>query len=277
MRSFTRPSGEYALQIRLTPRRGGAVQLVAAIMTVAIMAVVAPLARAAAPSPTVPRLALDLSRHQVDITTGFTGADLLMFGNLPEAGDLVVVIRGPDRPESMRRKARKLGIWVNTGRATILGAPAYYHIAATAQPAKILPQATRVSEQIGVDTLKMAIKDGDKGATPTQYRDALIRLKQRAGLYGRTILPITIVEHRLFRTSIHFPADVPTGSYHVTAYLIDQGKIVASRTTPLTITKVGLGESIYAFAQKQAAIYGIVAIALAALAGWLAAIAFRKK
>jgi hypothetical protein len=58
-------------------------------------------------------LVADLSSHLIAVTTGFSGTSLLLFGATQGEGDVVVVVRGPDKPETVRRKRRTLGIWVN--------------------------------------------------------------------------------------------------------------------------------------------------------------------
>ena len=62
-------------------------------------------------------LVADLSKHLVAITTGFAGTDVLLFGAVEGDGDVVVVVRGPNHTETVRRKQRQFGIWVNSGRA----------------------------------------------------------------------------------------------------------------------------------------------------------------
>ena len=51
-------------------------------------------------APTGPKaqtLVADLSSHLVSVTTGFAGTDLLLFGAVADEGDVVVVVRGPDK------------------------------------------------------------------------------------------------------------------------------------------------------------------------------------
>jgi len=44
----------------------------------------------------------------------------------------------------------------------------------------------------------------------------------------------------------------------------------------LRVAKAGLGAEIYQFAHRNSALYGIIAILIALLAGWLAGVVFRK-
>ena len=53
-------------------------------------------------------LVADLSRDHIEITTSFSGTRLLLFGATEGVGDVVVVVRGPNRREVIRKKERVL-------------------------------------------------------------------------------------------------------------------------------------------------------------------------
>ena len=84
------------------------------------------------------------------------------------------------------------------------------------------------------------------------------------------------MEGRLFRTTVTFPANVPTGRYTVEVYLFRAGRLLSTATKPLTVRKAGIEASIFDFAHQHAAWYGIIAIVIALMAGWGAGMVFRK-
>ena len=243
--------------------------------------VIAVLLSGSAPARAVEPLVADLSSHLVAITTGFVGTDVLLFGaidavNSKSGTDVVVVVRGPHHGGTVRRKARTGGIWINSGSAKVDDAPSFYRVAATRPLDEIASAAILDRHQIGLDHLAIGIGTKDPGADPAEYRKALIRLKQRQELYGDKVQDIGMLSQRLFRTDMHFPANVPVGTYMVEVYLIADGQVVSAQTTPLVVSKVGIGADIYDFAHQQALAYGIIAILLAVAAGWLAAVAFKR-
>src|SRR5260370_8304669 len=67
-----------------------------------------------APPTRAEGLVADLTNHLIAITTGFTGASVVLFGATDGPGDVVVAVRGPEREMTIRRKNRIAGIWVNT-------------------------------------------------------------------------------------------------------------------------------------------------------------------
>ena len=88
---------------------------------------------------------------------------------------------------------------------------------------------------------------------------------------------VEFIDERLFRTTIDLPAHVPTGEYLVEGMLLVDGEVLSTRTSAaLTIEKAGFSADISTFARTDEALYGIIAIALALVAGWLGSFAFRK-
>ena len=221
-------------------------------------------------------LVVDLSSHVVAITSGFSGANLLLFGAVDGDGDVVVVIRGPGQTELIRRRDRLLGLWINRYQATISGAPSYYQLASTRPLDQIARPAMLDRHGLGIDHLNFQIRRKDSDKTDDDYRQALVRLKKRHGLYGDQSGNISLLAGKLFRTEMNFPANVPTGIYTAEVYLVRDGEIVSAQTTPLIISKIGVGAQIFDIAIHDSALYGLAAVVLAMLAGWLAALAFRR-
>ncbi len=223
-------------------------------------------------------LIADLSKHLVAITTGFTGSDVLVFGAVDGKGDVVVVIQGPPADVVVRRKSRISGIWVNRDSLTFAGAPSFYAVAATGPLAKIVPDPIARQEEIGVDYLRLKPKAGEAPSPQVLavFRRALIRLQARAELYPKEVFRVHLIGNRLFRAEVHFPANVPTGPYTVRVFLLRSGKIIGASSTPLVVNKTGVNAEISAFAREQSILYGLLAVLLAALLGWLAGVVLRK-
>lgn len=220
-------------------------------------------------------LVADLSRHLVRITTGFTGSDVLLFGAVEGRGDVVVVVRGPQGRAIVRRKSPIAGVWVNRERMMFTGVPAYYAVAASGPLEDIVPRTVAERHQIGTDYLRLKT-DARPGPRVAAFRAALIRNQQRRELYASTVGKVSFLGQRLFRTTVHFPANVPTGTYTVQVFLLNAGRIVSAQTTPLAIHKAGLEAELFEFAHRYPAYYGIIAIIVALMAGWGAGLVFRR-
>jgi uncharacterized protein (TIGR02186 family) len=221
-------------------------------------------------------LVADLSNHLIAITTGFTGTDLLLFGATDGPGDVVAVIRGPTGRAIVRRMGRLFGIWVNRDSLDFDEVPSFYAIASSRPLAQLLTAETEQRYGIGLDNLGVQ-PPGD--AAPAEAADmlaALTRIKIRENLFRPEPGKVIFLGGQLFRADFHFPANVPTGSYLVQVLLLRNGKVASAQTTPLIVSKVGVGADVYQFAHRHAGAYGVLAIVIALLAGWMAHLAFRR-
>jgi uncharacterized protein (TIGR02186 family) len=88
--------------------------------------------------------------------------------------------------------------------------------------------------------------------------------------------PTLLTTSGMVCAAIALPTNVPVGTYLVDAYLFDNGIAIAAQTIPLVVSKVGFEADIYNLAQRQGALYGVAAILLALLAGWVAHLLFRR-
>lgn len=246
----------------------------------AVAALIAGLVGAALPDRArAQALVADLSDHLIAITTGFIGTDVLLFGAIEGTGDVVVVIRGPQSQEVVRRKGRVAGLWVNESSVTFTNVPAFYSIATSRPLSQILPPAARQRHEIGFDTLRIApatAADARDEARVEEFRRALIRNKQREELYVEEPGRVVFLGARLFRTRVYFPSNLPTGSYTADVYLVRDGNVVSAQSTPLVVSKVGFGAEVYDIAHEWPLLYGLAAVALALFAGWLAGVVFRR-
>jgi len=221
-------------------------------------------------------LVADLSDHLIAITTGFTGKELLLFGTISDDGDVVVVVRGPNEEVVVRQKDSVAGIWMNVDGMIFNAVPAFYYVAATEGIDFNLPINELQRHQIGVANIRMTPPIGRTAEEIKLFQDSIVRLRQSAGLYSRKPGLVEKRGQRLFRTKVLFPANVPVGTYTIETLLVRDGAVESAQTTPLFVSKVGTGAEIYLMAQNQAAIYGIVSILLAALAGYGANWLFKR-
>jgi len=249
-----------------TPRRR---LLRGALAALAVLALSAPAARAQ-------QIIADLSAHLVAITTGFAGAEVLLFGAVDGDGDVIVTVRGPEGDVVVRRKSQVNGMWINTQSITFSGVPGYYAVAATKPLDEIVTNPVAEREQIGTARLRLTPEANTPPDRAELFRRALLRNMERTALFQPRTAPVRFLGQRLFRANIAFPANVPTGRYTVNVYLVRGGQVVSAATTPLQVSRIGLSAEIYDFAQDRGISYGIIAVAFAGLAGWAASRVFQR-
>ena len=227
--------------------------------------------------PETPDLIVDLSLARVSITSAFQGESILMFGMFDPPGEIVVVVAGPPARETVLRKQRFLGLWLNTGRQSFDDVPAYYAIAAS-QPLQRLLARGAGGEILSLEDRLSTVKPvGERDAALlAQFRSGLVEVKRREGLYPAAIGQVTVQAGRLFRVDLPFPSRLPEGVYEVRAYLLRDGKIVAAVSRPLPVGKVGFSAQLAGWATHEGPLYGLGAILLALFAGWIGGAIVRR-
>ncbi len=222
-------------------------------------------------------LLADLSESEIKITTGFTGAKVLLFGSIEGDGEVVIIVRGPNQTVPVRHKEQAAGIiYVNKRSVAFKDAPSYYHVMSSKPLDDWLPQHTRALFQIGVEHLKLPTVERVGPVVAADFREALIRNMQRIGRYGDVAGQVQFMGGQLFRADLYLPANVLTGFYNIDVLLVRDGDVKAIQSTPLLIDKAGLGATVYDLAYGYPALYGIAAIIIAILAGLAANAIFRN-
>jgi len=228
-------------------------------------------------APAPPDLVVDLSLARVSITSAFQGETILLFGMFDPPGEIVVVVAGPPARETVLRKERFLGLWLNTGRQAFDDVPAYYAIAAS-QPLQRLLARGAGGEILSLeDRMSTARSVGERGSDDlTRFRLGLIEVKRRQGLYPAAIGQVTVQANRLFRADLPFPSRLPEGIYDVRTYLLRDGQIVAAVSRPLPVSKVGFSAQLAGWSSREGELYGLGAIVMALLVGWLGGAMMRR-
>lgn len=246
------------------------------------------LTAAGSPPAVAERLVVSLSNHRVQITSNFTGEDLVLFGTIePDKGkttrqagyDLVVTVTGPRDTLRARRKERVLGIWVNTASRDFVGVPAYLAVLSNRPVAEITDAETRRRLQVGLDNFLLPQRIGPDVADTVvtdPFRVAFVRLQKHRGLYRESPTAVTFLTPAVFRAAIALPADAPTGSYGIDVKLFANGAMIQRTTSALEVIKAGFEQYVADAAANHGLLYGLATTLMALLIGWIASVVFRK-
>lgn len=225
----------------------------------------------------------DLSQDRISISTNFDGSEILVFGAIKRdqpqpVGQrlaIIVTVAGPREDVTIRRKDRRLGIWVNTESVEAKGVPSFYAVSSSIPLAQAL--RPEEDEEWAITTARALIAPGMatiSDANP-DFLDALIRVNTAAGLFGTAEQSVEVRDATLFSTEIALPADLTEGNYNTRIFLTRDGEVVDSYGTSIFVQKVGMERWIYALAHEQPILYGLLSLFIAIAAGWSASAVFR--
>ncbi|MDF3154170.1 TIGR02186 family protein [Mesorhizobium sp. M7A.F.Ca.US.001.01.1.1] len=254
--------------------------------TAIVLSLVAAAVPAKAQVPLTEGIQIGLSTDNVSITAGFSGADLTIFGSLENPDplvarqgryDVIVVLEGPPKPVVVRRKDRVLGVWVNLDSETFENVPVSYSVATTRPLQDITEPNSYKQLSLGASNLYMQPADaGDSPATIEEFTAALRERKSATGLYSENVGGVQFLSQNLFRATVRLAPNVPVGTHKARAFLFKSGLFIKESSAQLEIRKSGFEQSIFRVAHNYSFLYGVFAISLAMLTGWLGRLIFRR-
>jgi uncharacterized protein (TIGR02186 family) len=223
-------------------------------------------------------LTIDVSEPTLEISTGFTGDTLTLFGTSNQKGDIVIIVEGPEDNTIIRRKTNVMGLWINAQSVEFIDVPGYYNVASSRPIADIADIDIRQKYRMGINSLIFTTVDDD--ITPTnknRFLEALIQNKQLAGLYSLTPDAVDYLNDTLFKTTIYMPSNVPIGNYDIKAFLFKDGQLIDQTDHPFKIEQVGLTASVHEFAFDSPFLYGLTVIFIALFSSFLAILLLRRE
>lgn len=222
-----------------------------------------------------------LSQHRVAITANFDGSEIMVYGAvsrdapMPESPpEVIVTIEGPSVPITVRRKSRELGIWINSASVSISRAPAFYAIATTAPLAEILSETDDLRHKISIGRAIRAVGAATQVDDSPAFTEALIRLQKERGAYLAAEGAVQMDQGTLFRADVVLPANLTEGLFRVRIFLTRDGEVLDMQETLIDVHKDGIERFLHRLAFDHPLIYGLLALVIAALAGWGASAAF---
>jgi len=239
----------------------------------------------AAEPPRSEQVQSDVSQREISIQSNFTGIEIVLFGSIdfsrapsPDEGpyDVIMVIRGPNRPIVVRRKERIAGLWMNGASETFPAVPGFYAVLASRPFRAVASEAVLKKLGIGFSNLDFG-KTADGETANDEFRANLIRLQQDHELFQESDDAISFLGRSLFRGSVALPVNVPIGRYTTQVFLFRDGKPLSQSQSSLQVEKVGVERVVYMLAFHYPFAYGLLAVLMAVSAGLLAWTVLRRE
>ncbi len=231
----------------------------------------------------------DVSTRRIAVTATFSGTEVVVFGAVDnsrqpsaEAGlyDVVIVLVGTPSRLVARRKGNVAGMWMNVQSLVFDSVPSYYAIVSTRPLDEIASEDVLKAYDIGFEHVRMTLASGSFTGPPTkqikEFRDAVIRIKQRSRLYQQQEYGVAFIGRSLFRASIDLPGNVSVGPFDTRVYLFRDGELLSQYTARLNLEREGVEEALHGFALRYPLLYGLAGVLIAVTAGLSASTFFRK-
>jgi uncharacterized protein (TIGR02186 family) len=254
-----------------------------------ILALLASLWLTATEPASAERMVISISRHQVLVTSSFTGTSIVLFGTIEpdsptarrraQTYDIVATLTGPRQTVVTRRKERVLAIWANVASRTFVNVPSYLAVLASRPPADIASPDVLRQLQVGLDNIVLPQEIGSDIADVVRddpFRVNFMRLKREHRLYLERPNGVTFLTPTVFRAEIPLPAISPVGNYDVDVKLFGNGALLTRSQSAFELVKVGFEQFVANTARDYGLLYGLATAMMAILTGWFASVVFRR-
>lgn len=213
----------------------------------------------------------------VEIGAFFHGHRVQVSGKIPPGTEAVLEVLGRSASEKLMRKGRRGGLWMNVGELEIKGAPSLYLVMST--KAGLLSADTQAPW--GYPALKSRI--AFSGQIPeegvAEFQKQFLELKESEGLYAS--LPGALKATpggegwQKVQGNFQLPANVKPDTYQVYISVIRDGQVMERQRADLQVVMGGVPALLLTLAYQHGALYGIVAVVIAIVTGFLMGYLFK--
>ena len=227
-------------------------------------------------------LVIDTNERDVQINPGISGTRVVLFGATPTGKrDIMIEIVGPPKNQTMQEKRRFFGIWLGRGKSFYNNVPSYYNILSSGPFKDIADQENLNKLGLGIKNLPLGrAKIKHSTIKQIEFDDRLRSEMHDKGQFlekeGDIILRSGPGKVGLFRTEFLLPPNSLQGKYFVRYFLFQNGEAISYAESSIELKQAGFARLIWLFANKFALLYGIIAIILSGILGWIVSILFTR-
>ena len=223
-------------------------------------------------------LTTQVTPQDIPIKLLYHGAKISIQGQCDANDDLIVRINTDPAEMHMKFKGKAAGIfWMKIGDISFEHVPAAYLLYSSGDLASMLPEDVRVKEGIGFESIKAGavVESSREGMDPDRWIDEFIKFKKSEKLFQVQEGSIAR-QNGEYTLDVQWPYQASPGTYNVEVLAVRDGSIVDRAESSLTVVRAGIVEKLSALAFNHAAIYGIIAIIVAMVAGFAVGALFKK-
>lgn len=217
----------------------------------------------------------------VTIHSNFSGQAFTLFGAIdpqqvsrPDASqyDVVIVIEGPPQDQRVSMRGRQAGIVLTTQSANYKDVPSYYAVLSS-RPLNVI-----LSEDMLDDPSfsALAVIERARVSGDAMFDAELARLRRSAGSIEESGMGVAFLSRTAFATRIDLPSNVTNGLYSARAYVYADGELLNTTISRFSVRTEGFERFIATMAVTQPLVYGLLAVLLALLTGWLGGVLFKR-
>lgn len=193
----------------------------------------------------------DLSSNKIEIDSNFNGSKLLIFGTLSSENDLMVIVSSEKNDFILKKKIKKLGLWLGSEKKELKNMPTFYHLFSTKRITNLSKILNLSLLEIGIDNFR----NSDDSSKNKEFFQQLIKIQQMRKLYMESYEAFEIKDSILFKANLKFPATVPLGNYIVQIILYNDYQLLSVQNIPITVDDKGFNQWLIYVATERKLLY----------------------
>jgi uncharacterized protein (TIGR02186 family) len=140
----------------------------------------------------------------------------------------------------------------------------------------LVDERSRAIYELGLDSLQLSPASAATSDVEERFERGLVELRERSGLYYEAPGAVEVTDGVLYRARVTVPARVPVGRFTAETFLIRHGRVLAAAVREIDVRKSGFERFVARAADRSAVLYGLTAVALSVLFGWVAGVIARR-
>ncbi|MGE5326876.1 MAG: TIGR02186 family protein, partial [Deltaproteobacteria bacterium] len=174
--------------------------------------------------------------------------------------------------EVFNKMGRAGPIWVNVGKISISGIPSVLLIFSSKRVCDCLCREELDKHVLDAAAIKEQIKIKPQVSATESVADEFLKLKYRQGSYQLENVGVSVAERKVegqgYSLDFDWPKNASPGSYRVSVSACRDGNVIHSQEIPIAVEEIGFPATISGLARERPAIYGIISVVAAVLAGF---------
>jgi len=227
-------------------------------------------------------LQVKLSPNHIAMGATFNGTTISITGKIPVDTEVLIRLIGHYGDIKLKKKGRALGfLWMNIGAVEFKNIPSVFLLVPSGELEKRMKNKGGGWRKIGLGFKSLEEKaviipaSEDKQRLFKDFR----KLKESTALYGiqekRVHYGDAVDLMKPFTAVLSIPSAIARGTYNVQVFAIKDATIVASAEVQIVAKEVGFPAALTFLAFHHSALYGVLAVVVAILAGLLTGFVFK--
>jgi hypothetical protein len=227
-------------------------------------------------------LTAKVTPQDIPINLLYHGAEVSIQGESAANDGLIVKISTEPTEAHMKYKGKAAGLfWMKMGDMSFEHVPAAYLLYSSGSLDSMLQEDERIKEGIGFEALKASAKmeSSAEGMDPDRWIAEFVKFKKAEKLYQieeNSITRPSGAGGNEYNLDLKWPYQAAPGTYEIEVLAVRDGHVVDRAETSLTVARTGIVAKLSDLAFNHAAVYGIISIIVAMVAGFAVGVLFKK-